>query len=62
MNKTKDCLKSGSGIMTVVLGLVIVLAVVVQAGDPYSAYYSSANDRIFWFIHFSDIHIGTSGS
>jgi hypothetical protein len=32
------------------------------AGNPHSAFYSSSNDRIFWFIHASDIHIGTSGS
>ncbi|MBN1414527.1 MAG: metallophosphoesterase [Bacteroidales bacterium] len=33
-----------------------------RSGDPYSAYYSSKNDRIFWFIHISDIHIGTKGT
>lgn len=31
------------------------------AGNPHSARYSSDNDRIFWFIHISDIHIGASG-
>jgi len=31
------------------------------SGDPHSAYYSSKNDRLFWFIHISDIHIGASG-
>lgn len=34
----------------------------VIAGDPHSAYYSSDNDKIFWFIHMSDIHIGTRGT
>jgi hypothetical protein len=32
------------------------------AGNPHSAFYSSSNDRIFWFIHASDIHVGASGS
>ncbi len=32
------------------------------AGSPHSAFYSSYNNRIFWFIHASDLHVGTSGS
>jgi len=32
------------------------------AGNPHSAFYSSSNDRIFWFIHASDIHVGAVGS
>ncbi len=32
------------------------------AGDPHSAFYSTDNDKIFWFIHASDIHVGTSGT
>jgi len=32
------------------------------AGDPHSAYYDQANDRVFWFIQTSDTHIGTSGT
>ena len=34
----------------------------VLSGDPHSAYYSPDNDKIFWFIHISDIHIGTRGT
>ena len=29
-----------------------------RASDPHSAYYSSDNDKIFWFIITSDVHIG----
>ena len=35
---------------------------VLWAGDPHSAFYSPDNDRVFWFIHISDPHMGTSGS
>lgn len=34
----------------------------VSAADPHSAYYSADTDKIIWFIHTSDTHIGTSGS
>ena len=43
----------------------LLLAVAVSpsvAGSPHSAFYSSENNRIFWFIHASDLHVGTSGS
>jgi hypothetical protein len=32
------------------------------AGSPHSAVYSTANNQIFWFIHASDLHVGTGGS
>ena len=32
------------------------------AGSPHSAFYSPENNRIFWFIHASDLHVGTGGS
>jgi Calcineurin-like phosphoesterase len=32
------------------------------AGNPHSAVYSPSNNQIFWFIHASDLHVGTSGS
>ena len=44
---------------------VLLLAVAVSpsvAGSPHSAFYSSENNQIFWFIHASDLHVGTSGS
>jgi hypothetical protein len=34
----------------------------LSAGNPYSAYYSSDTDKLLWFIHASDTHIGASGS
>lgn len=34
----------------------------VLCSDPHSAYYSPDNDKIFWFVHISDIHIGTRGT
>ena len=34
----------------------------LSAGDPHSAYYSPDTDKLLWFIHASDIHMGTSGS
>jgi hypothetical protein len=36
--------------------------VTLNAGYPHGAYYSSDTDKVFWFIHASDLHIGTSGS
>ena len=33
----------------------------VKAGNPHGAYYSSDHDKIFWFLHVSDLHIGMSG-
>lgn len=43
----------------------LMLAVAVSpcvAGDPHSAFYSTDNNKIFWFIHASDLHVGTSGT
>jgi len=36
--------------------------VTLDAGDPHGAYYSTDTDKVFWFIHASDLHVGTSGS
>jgi len=33
-----------------------------MAGQPHSAYYSADTDKVLWFVHASDTHIGTSGS
>jgi hypothetical protein len=43
-------------------GLLTIGDIPARGGSPRGAFYSPANDQVFWFIHFSDIHIGTSGS
>ncbi len=35
---------------------------VAEAGNPHGAYYSPDHNRVLWFVHVSDTHIGTSGS
>ncbi len=48
---------------TVLAALMLALAVSpCVAGNPHSAVYSTDNNQIFWFIHASDLHVGTSGS
>ena len=34
----------------------------VKAGYPPGAYYSADTDKVFWFIHASDTHIGADGT
>ena len=34
----------------------------VRAGNPAGAVYSTATDRVFWFVHASDIHVGMRGT
>jgi len=36
--------------------------VTLNAGNPHGAYYSADTDKVFWFIHASDLHVGTSES
>lgn len=45
----------------VAFGLLAVL-IPVRAGSPRGAIYSTATDRVFWFVHTSDTHIGARGS
>lgn len=47
---------------TVALICLMFFCFAAEAGDPHAAYYSSDNNKLFWFIHITDIHIGTSGS
>lgn len=49
-----------------VIGLVAVTLLAgmstLDAGQPRGASYCTATDRIFWFVHTSDVHIGARGS
>jgi VCBS repeat-containing protein len=36
--------------------------VTLNAGNPGGAFYRADTDKVFWFIHASDLHVGTSGS
>ena len=40
----------------------LFLCTPLSAGNPHSAYYCNDTDKVLWFIHASDTHIGTSGS
>lgn len=42
--------------------IVFGLSSPLSAADPHSAYYSTDSDKVMWFIHASDSHIGASGS
>jgi len=60
--KYRTDLKVVSIFTMIALFVLMSFCLSAQAGDPNSAYYSSDNNKIFWFIHITDIHIGTSGS
>jgi 3',5'-cyclic AMP phosphodiesterase CpdA len=57
-------LPSGISLLFLLSLLVLSLSLInaVFASDPHSAYYSSENGNLFWFIHTSDTHIGASGT
>ena len=55
-------LKAVSIFAMIALFVLMFFCLSAQAGDPHSAYYSSDNNKIFWFIHITDIHIGASGT
>ncbi len=54
-------MKSRTIAALVAFGLIAVL-LPVRAGNPAGAIYSTATDRVFWFVHASDIHVGMRGS
>ena len=45
----------------VAISALLLLSSSSRASDPHSAYYSADNDKVFWFIQVSDVHIGTDG-
>ena len=55
-------LKAVSIFTMIALFVLMSFCLSAQASDPHSAYYSSDNNKIFWFIHITDIHIGASGT
>jgi hypothetical protein len=58
MNRTLKILLSCAALSV----LILVFSSTGTAGNPHSAYSSAATNKVFWFIHTSDTHIGASGS
>lgn len=54
-------MKSRTIAALIAFGLIAVL-LPVRAGNPAGAVYSTATDRVFWFVHASDIHVGMRGT
>lgn len=54
----------GIATFCVVVAVCVVLPgeIPLQARGPYGATYCSQANEVFWFVHASDLHIGTSGS
>ena len=44
--------------MLALLGLTLAFALPAEARDPTFASYSSDADRMFWFVHITDLHVG----
>jgi hypothetical protein len=57
-----NCRKSLSILFVSLCFLLAGYGSAVFAGNPHSAYYSSDNDKLFWFILVSDHHIGARGN
>ncbi len=50
------------GYALLLLAILLYPYATLLAGDPYSAYYSSDTNKLLWFIHASDTHIGARGT
>jgi hypothetical protein len=61
MRRRSSALRSFPLAALVALALLTAL-IPARAANPRGAYYSSVTDRVFWFVHFSDIHVGMRGS
>lgn len=62
IHKYRIGLKAFSIFVMAVLNILVLFCFVVQAGNPHGATYCSDNDKLFWFLQISDIHMGTRGS
>ena len=51
-----------TGLMTFILFVLPYESGRLSASYPHSAFYSAEENRVFWFIHTSDTHIGTRGT
>jgi|GEM_PF-2258812 len=57
--------RCGRSFLTFTVCIGVLMAIRVSnalPGDPKTAYYSADTDKIFWFIHVTDTHIGARGS
>jgi hypothetical protein len=69
MRKRRLVLMDRTKVRSVHLALLLVLSLgfflmespVALAGDPYSGSYCAENNRVFWFIQSSDVHVGARG-
>lgn len=61
MREKKRWLLSGLQLISFVV-LLLCFSNSLLAANPHSAYYSSENDKLLWFIQASDLHIGASGT
>lgn len=62
MRRKTSALRLGSLTVLTALLLVAGFDVPARGGDPRGAFYSPDTDKVFWFIHFADIHIGARGT
>ena len=51
-------------VISLILAALVLLPshVGVKAGYPHGAYYAPDTDKVFWFIHASDLHVGACDS
>lgn len=62
MNKGHAPLRLFPRCVLAVLCSAALLALPLHGGNPQGADYSADTDRLLWFVHFADIHVGARGS